>query len=251
MKTIKLNFDSGDQSPLSLNLEPRATSYSLSFSDTGGTNSSLPGIKSYKDKLINNKLVDTSGVDYTYSTNASWITIRRESRTGAPAYTDYLVITVSANSGSSSRSASINITQKESGRTLMVNINQSANIPITYTYDLMCIPENGDDRTEWLPNGNAMVYFIAPGSQILKVEGVKIGWKGQNKYNDMYMELITSSMQNHTGSDINVTYQPSYQYLNITVPNRYSGYYYGTITMFGQIRENYQYINQTFVFYQR
>lgn len=251
MKTIKLNFDGGDQSPLSLNLEPRATSYSLSFSETGGTNSSLPGIKSYKDKLINNKLVNTSGVDYTYSTNASWITIRRESRTGAPAYTNYLVITVSANIGSSSRSASINITQKESGRTLTVNINQSATTPITYTYTLMCILENGDDRTEWIPSGgNAMVYYIDPGSQILKVEGVKIGWKGQNKYNDMYMELITSSMENHTG-DIDVTYQPSPQYLNITVPNRYSGYYYGTITMFGQIKENSQYVNQTFIFYQR
>lgn len=248
MKTIKLNFDSGDQS---LNLEPRATSYTLNFSDTGGTNSSLPGIKSYKDKLINNKLVDTSGVDYTYSTNASWITIKRESRTGAPAYTDYLVITISANTGSSSRSASINITQKESGRTLKVNINQSAVIPITYTYALMCIPEKGDDRTEWLPGGNAMTYHIEPGSQILKVEGVKIGWKGQDKYSDTYMELITSSMKNHSGSDIEVTYQPSYQYLNITVPNRYSGYCYGTITMFGQIRENYQDVDQTFIFYQK
>lgn len=224
------------------------------ITDTGtGTVSSEGGtityrITSLKRKLVNGKVVSTSTPSCTLgSASVSWATWGGV--TVGDGYLD-VKINYSENTGSS-RSTTLIFTQIESDNKINLTVTQGGNIPITYTYDLMCILENGDDRTEWSPNGNAMVYYIEPGSQILKVEGVKIGWKGQNKYNDRYMELITSSMKNHTGDDLHFTYQPTYQYLNVTVPDRYSGYYYGTISMFGQIRENSQYIDQTFLFYQR
>lgn len=119
--------------PLTLAFSARAVSQEITV-PSDATKKTFT-IHSYRDTLVNGKVSKSDIIDFTTSTsydppvsvNNAWVFIKK---TTNDAVSYNLEVEISANSGTSSRTATITLTQATSGKTITITITQKALDPI-------------------------------------------------------------------------------------------------------------------------
>lgn len=136
-------------------------------------------------------------------------------------------------------SAICSLIQDESGEQIDINIYTPSTGPdytYHYTYHLGCIPQNGSDYSDWV--SNQAQYRIYPGSQSLELTAMKIGWKNGEIVEVGNLPINYSTLDSIGYGDdglqnIQATFDNTY--INIDVPHKYSGYYFGFVQMYAEI----------------
>lgn len=119
--------------PLTLAFSARAASQEITV-PSDATKKTFT-IHSYRDTVVNGKVSKSDIIDFTtnivydppVSSNNAWVFTKK---TANDAVSYNLEVDISANSGSSSRTATITLTQATSGKTITITITQKALDPI-------------------------------------------------------------------------------------------------------------------------
>lgn len=155
--------------------------------------------------------------------------------------TDYLLeegdgeFQITPRNSAGGTSAICSLTQDESGEQIDINIYTPSTGP-DYTYHLGCIPQNGSDYSDWA--SNQAQYRIYPGSQSLELTAMKIGWKNGEIVEVGNLDINYSTLDSiGYGDDGSQNIQATFNntYINIDVPYKYSGYYFGFVQMYAEV----------------
>ena len=125
-----------------------------------------------------------------------------------------------------------------------------------YTYHITVLPERGVDVSDWTQH--QANFRIDSGSQQLSVMGLKIGWKpGTNEmvsYDYLSINYLSiDGIQPGNSGSVEITASLNEPILNITVDHRYSGYYWGAVTLYAELIDDNgdnQYVVQDINLYQ-
>lgn len=128
-----VSFRRGEITTLDLEFSARAASQEITV-PSDATKKTFT-IHSYRDTVVNGKVSKSDIIDFTtnivydppVSSSNAWVFTKK---TANDAVSYNLEVDISANSGSSSRTATITLTQATSGKTITITITQKALDPI-------------------------------------------------------------------------------------------------------------------------
>lgn len=158
--------------PLTLAFSARASSQEITV-PSDATKKTFT-IHSYRDTVVNGKVSKSDIIDFTtnivydppVSSSNAWVFTKK---TANDAVSYNLEVDISANSGSSSRTATITLTQATSGKTITINITQKALDPI------IKLELSFADRSSALVDQGPVPYTLSYNDQFLETGTIPAG----------------------------------------------------------------------------